>query len=102
MDISANIQLSSVLAHKIFLMAIETGHAKCMQRYWVEQHRNRFSLVLKDFSLKVQIFNVYHPFTNKFRDGYDCPQNEENYCPGCEGGCGDICYDCMYENEKYF
>ena len=101
MDISANIQLPSVLAHKIFLMAIETGHAKCMQQYWVEQHKNRFSIVLKDFSLKVQIFNVCHPFTNEFREGYDS-QDEKDYCPVCEGGEGDICYDCSYNDEKYF
>ena len=69
------------LCCRIYLMSIDTGHAKCIEEYW---KRKKLRRVLYNFETHFAIFRLLHPITGRFRRGYTLynycfADDEENY-----------------------
>jgi len=66
-------KLPTELCCKIYLMIINTGHAKCIKEYW---KRKKLKLLLYNFENHFANFRLLNPITGEFRRGYTL----YNYC----------------------
>ena len=110
MDIMTNIRLPSAIAHQIYLLSINTGHARCMKQYWVSQHKYKLLKILENLDTRVLNFRICNPITGEFRPAYahynyvfaedDEDDEDYNICPGCGyyNQTGSLCYGCRHED----
>ena len=98
-------QIPEEIVNKIFLMAIETGHAQCIKQYLFDQHKINFCKVLNNLKAHYWNFKICNPITGQFRPGYESYnalfEDNDIYCYGicpscyCFNQTGEICYNCQ-------
>ena len=79
-------KLPTELCEKIYLMSIDTGHAKHIEEYW---KRKKLKMLLENFENHFANFRLLHPITGAFRRGYTlynyCFAEDDNSYDNCIG-----------------